>query len=146
MYCLSTSPSKPIKKYQVSYRSLSKYNGRISDYNSLTTDRLRSQHCTQLTFGPDNTSAAAVSSSHSRTSYHFRDFLKVSSLKVTLPMVKDPYLHNMPWSCWGSDEVDDQGPAVLFYGLCRLTLTSSLASVGSTSKSSGFPKFRLVVR
>ena len=52
----------------------------------------------------------------------------------------------MPWSCQDSNEVDDQGPAALFYGLRRPTLTSSLASIGSTSKTNGFPKIRLVVR
>ena len=44
----------------------------MSDYRCLTTYRLRSQHRTHSTVGPDNTSAAAVSKSLSRTSYHFR--------------------------------------------------------------------------
>ena len=44
----------------------------VSDYRSLTTDRLRSQHRMHLTVGLDNISAAAVSRSRSRTSYHFR--------------------------------------------------------------------------
>ena len=44
----------------------------MSVYRSLTIDRLCSQHRTQSTVGPDNTSAAAVSRSRSRTSYHFR--------------------------------------------------------------------------
>ena len=65
---------------------------------------------------------------------------------MLLPMVKIPIYRICHGPAGGSDEDDDQGPVVLFYGLHRQTLTSSLAPVGSTSKTNGFPKIRLVVR